>query len=184
MLGLSQGGLIARHIAERCPIKGKVRNLVTLGGPNMGVAAIPNCIDGFLCSVINFVAKQLVYFQIVQDWIGPAGYFRNPSDLSDYINYSVFLPYVNGEKQDNNTEAVYSRFSTLNAALFVMFNQDTIIYPKETAWFWQLQADGRILPVNQTDFYKNDLIGFRTLDEAGKISFESFDGNHLQFNDD
>ena len=130
----------------------------------MGVSKVPNCFDGLICGVINFVAKELVYFSIVQNWIGPAGYFRNPSDLVDYVNYSVFLPYVNGEKQDSNTEAVYTRFSSLNAALFVMFSEDTIIYPKETAWFSQIQADGTILPVNQTSFYQNDLIGFKTLD--------------------
>lgn len=65
VLGLSQGSLIARHIAERCPIKGKVRNLVTLGGPNMGVAAIPGCFTGMFCNILNFIAKNLVYFKEV-----------------------------------------------------------------------------------------------------------------------
>jgi len=88
----------------------------------MGVAAIPGCFEGLLCNTINFIAKQLVYFTYIQDYIGPAGYFRDPSDLKNYLDYSVFLPYVNGEKAGNNTEAVYSKFSNLNAALFVMFN--------------------------------------------------------------
>lgn len=65
-----------------------------------------------------------------------------------------------------------------------MFTEDTVIYPKETAWFWQLQADGSILPVNGTDFYKNDYIGLRALQEAGKVQYESFEGNHLQFTED
>lgn len=102
----------------------------------MGVAAVPNCATGLICDVINFVARQFVYFPYIQDMIGPAGYFRDPEGLQHYLDYSVFLPYVNGEKQGNNTEAIYQRFSTLNAALFVMFNDDTVIYPKETAWFW------------------------------------------------
>ncbi len=34
IIGLSQGGLLARSVAERCPVQGKVRNLVTLGGPH------------------------------------------------------------------------------------------------------------------------------------------------------
>lgn len=81
VLGLSQGGLIARHIAERCPIKGKVRNLVTLGGPNMGVAASPGCFSGLFCDMVNYVIKQMVYFQFIQNDVGPAGYFRDPNHL-------------------------------------------------------------------------------------------------------
>ena len=41
---------------------GKVRNLISIGGPNMGVDAVPNCISGFICDIVNFVAKKLVYF--------------------------------------------------------------------------------------------------------------------------
>lgn len=98
VLGLSQGGLIARHIAERCPIQGKVRNLITLGGPNMGVAATPHCFTGIFCEMINYIVDNLVYFAAIQDFIGPAGYFRDPNDLENYLANSVFLPYLNNEK--------------------------------------------------------------------------------------
>jgi len=101
----------------------------------MGVAATPNCFEGFFCNILNFIVKNLVYFQAIQDLVGPAGYFRDPNHLTEYLDYSVFLPYVNGEKKGNMTEAVHERFSSLNAALFVMFSEDTVIYPKETAWF-------------------------------------------------
>ncbi len=36
MIGLSQGGLIARAVAERCAFNGTVTRLVTAGGPHMG----------------------------------------------------------------------------------------------------------------------------------------------------
>jgi len=100
VLGLSQGGLLARYIVEQCPTKATVRNMVTLGGPHKGVAAIPNCgYAGVLCEMIDFVADNLVYFNIVQDFCGPAGYFRDPRDLDKYLADSVFLPYVNNEKE-------------------------------------------------------------------------------------
>jgi len=57
VVGLSQGGLLARYIAEECEMPGKVRNVLTIGGPHMGVDAIPGCFTGFACSVVNFVAK-------------------------------------------------------------------------------------------------------------------------------
>lgn len=37
------------------------------------------------------------------------------------------------------------------------------------------------MPLNETDFYKNDNIGLKTLNEAGKVTFSSIVGNHLQF---
>ena len=46
VVGLSQGGLLARSIATQCKMKGKVRNLLSIGGPNMGVDAIPHCVSG------------------------------------------------------------------------------------------------------------------------------------------
>ena len=77
VIGLSQGGLLARYIAEECDMPGKVRNVVTLGGPHMGVDKIPHCFDGIGCEIVNTVAKKFVYLDVVQNWIAPAGYFRD-----------------------------------------------------------------------------------------------------------
>ena len=67
--------------------------------------------------------------------------------------------------------------------MFVMFTGDTVVYPKESEWFWELQADGTILKVEDTDFYKNDNIGLKTLMEAGKVEFVEFAGQHLTITD-
>ena len=40
---------------------GKVRNIVTLGGPHMGVDAIPHCFEGIACDIVNTIAKKFVY---------------------------------------------------------------------------------------------------------------------------
>jgi len=71
---------------------------------------------------------------------------------------------------------INKRFGELNGAMFVMFSEDTVVYPRESEWFWELQADGSILKVEDTDFYKNDNIGLKTLMEAGKVVFEEFAG--------
>lgn len=77
VVGLSQGGLLARYIAEECEMPGKVRNLLTAGGPHMGVAAIPGCFTGVMCTALNYIASKIVYFQWAQDIFAPAGYFRD-----------------------------------------------------------------------------------------------------------
>lgn len=41
-----------------------------------------------------------------------------------------------------------------------------------------------ILKMKDTEWYKKDLFGLKTAEEAGKNFYESFDGDHLQFSDD
>jgi palmitoyl-protein thioesterase len=143
VIGLSQGGLLARYIAEECDMPGRVRNLVTLGGPHMGVAAVPHCgRGGVVCSIVNHVAKTFVYWEVAQNWIAPAGYFRDVNNLKTYEEKSVFLPALNNE-QDTTRQGLLTdmaalrktRFADINQAMFVKFSEDTMIYPKETAWF-------------------------------------------------
>lgn len=115
---------------------GKVRNMATLGGPNKGVGAIPQCWDGVICDVVNYIARKLVYLSIVQELCGPCGYFRDPSNMDTYLADSVFLPYANNEKDQSAT--IKERFSALNGVLLGMFSEDTMVYPKESEWFYEL----------------------------------------------
>jgi palmitoyl-protein thioesterase len=80
VVGLSQGGLLARYIAEECEMPGTVRNLLTMGGPHMGVSAVPGCFSGIVCDVVNFFAKKIVYTNFAQNYFAPAGYFRDPQN--------------------------------------------------------------------------------------------------------
>jgi palmitoyl-protein thioesterase len=39
----------------------------------------------------------------------------------------------------------------------------------------------QVQPLEKSDFYKDDYIGLKTLNEEGKVQFISIDGDHLQF---
>lgn len=187
VMGLSQGGLLARYIAEECDMPGKVRNMLTLGGPHMGVDKLPHCFDGMVCDVVNWVVKKFVYTSLAQDWIAPAGYFRDVKNLHGYETKNVFLPALNNENNQGNgdrAELRKSRMLDLNAAMFVMFSEDTMVYPKESEWFQQVDKKGNLLALNETDFYNSDYIGLKTLNEAGKVTFGKVEGDHLQFTED
>ena len=80
----------------------------------MGVSASPHCFSGMFCTMLNYIIDNLVYFQRIQDNIGPAGYFRDPSDMNIYLKYSVFLPFLNNEKPENFTSSINNRFTGLN----------------------------------------------------------------------
>ena len=152
----------------------------------MGVEAVPGCFTGFACNIVNGVVKKLVYLSLAQNWIAPAGYFRDVANIKGYLKGSVFLPALNNENQSQNAEYAAlrtSRFSSVNAAMFVMFDSDSVIYPKQTAWFQALDSKGALVPLKSSDFYLNDYIGLKTLMDANKVQFETFAGDHLQFTD-
>jgi palmitoyl-protein thioesterase len=191
VIGLSQGGIWARFIVESCDMKGKVRNIATLGGPHMGVDAVPGCLKGAICYVVNGFVKKIIYNSIVQDLIVPAGYFRDVNNMKRYEQKSVFLADMNNEHDKmgytgltDMQEHRKRQMSSVNSAMFVMFSEDTVIYPKETAWFQTMDLKGNVMPLNSTEWYNQDLIGLKTLVEANKAHFISFEGNHLNISQD
>ena len=45
-----------------------------------------------------------------------------------------------------------------------------MIDPPSTAWFYYYADDGKtIVPIEEQDIYKNDLIGLKELDERGTL---------------
>lgn len=101
-IGLSQGALIARYIASDCDFGGKVEKVLSIGGPQMGVSAFPHCGSGIICWPINHLAKSLVYTEYAQGHIGPAGYFRDQSNIQSYLEKSHFLPDLNNERNSSD----------------------------------------------------------------------------------
>jgi len=57
-----------------------------------------------------------------------------------------------------------------------MFSEDTMVYPKESEWFWELQADDTVKRLEETDFFLNDLIGLKKLMDNGKVQFIEWPG--------
>lgn len=146
----------------------------------MGVTDIPHCFSGTTCMMVNKVARSLVYMKLVQDHLGPAGYFRDPKDYSKYVADSVFLNYQNNEA--DASAARKTAFSALNGLMLVMFTEDTMVYPKESEWFQTLgDKDRKVVPLEDSAFYQNDLIGLAALNTAKKVQFISIVGDHLQF---
>ena len=184
VVGLSQGSLLARYIVETCPMKGYIRNYLSIGGPQMGVSDVPECFNGELCRLINVTTRNMVYFKLFQDHIGPAGYFRDPHHIKEYLADSVFLPYLNNEDSTVDVSAENkARFSALNGLMLVMFTEDTVVYPKESEWFQELNSLMMVEPLEKSAFYQSDLIGLKQLNEAGLVDFVSIVGDHLEFSD-
>ncbi len=180
VVGISQGALIARYIIEKCEMKGTVKRYVSIGGPQMGVGSFPQCTSGAVCETINKLIGYGVYTSIAQEVIGPAGYFKDITNFNTYLDYSTFLADLNNEKEKKN-ENYKQRFLALEKVVMIKFSQDTMIIPKETAWFQFYNQDKKVGELEESEFYKNDFIGVKSLHEQKKIEFVELEGNHLNF---
>ena len=149
VMGLSQGSLLARYVAQLCDTPHLPNNLLTVGSPSMGTQAIPHCGHGIFCDIINKLTDSVVYFKLAQNFVGPAGYFRDPKDLKNYLADSVFLPYLNNEKQHPKYELNAKRFKSLNGMLMIEFTKDTMIFPKESEVFGSHDSEGNLLTMEE-----------------------------------
>jgi len=68
----------------------------------------------------------------------------------------------------------------INKAMFVKMDDDQIMYPKESAWFQQVDASGNVVPLNESEYYQNDSFGLKTLVTEGRASFVTFAGDGMQ----
>ncbi|KAK9202574.1 hypothetical protein WN944_017785 [Citrus x changshan-huyou] len=182
IIGLSQGNMIGRGIIEFCEGGPPVKNLISLAGPHAGIAAIPLC--GFLpiCILLDALVKLEIYSDFLQDHLAPSGYYKIPTDIPDYLKGCKFLPKLNNEIVNERNSTYKERFASLENLVLIMFEQDSVLVPKETSWFGYY-PDGSfdtLLPAQQTQLYTEDWIGLKTLDEAGKVKFINVTGSHLE----
>lgn len=66
--------------------------------------------------------------------------------------------------------------------MLVGFQNDTTLYPLETAFFQERDEDGSLIEFNKTAIYVNDTIGLQTLDKSKKVERKLLlNKGHLHF---
>ncbi|AEE83895.1 alpha/beta-Hydrolases superfamily protein [Arabidopsis thaliana] len=183
----SQGNLVARGLIEFCDNAPPVINYVSLGGPHAGVAAIPEGCDSAFCILMKaFFA--VIYSDFAQDHTAPSGYVKKPMEIKNYLEHSKYLPKLNNERPGEKNSTFKDRFTSLQNLVLIMFQNDTILVPRETSWFGYY-PDGAssstpVLPPQKTKLYTEDWIGLKTLDDAGKVRFISVPGGHIEITEE
>jgi palmitoyl-protein thioesterase len=182
IFGISQGALIGRYIIEKCKMKGEVAKYLSIDSPQMGIGVLPKIVCGMVCDWINSLFYKVVYSEYLQANIGASGFFKNPYDMDSYLIYSSFLADLNNEGHAKN-ETYKENFKKLEKAMFVKNSNDTVIIPKETAWFefFEPGSVDKVIPLQESDFYRNDYIGLRYLVENNRTQFIEWDGDHVSF---
>ncbi|KAH7864282.1 hypothetical protein Vadar_027769 [Vaccinium darrowii] len=181
IVGLSQGNVIGRGVVEFCEGGPPVNNFVSLGGPHAGTASVPLCGSGLFCILVDNLIKSEIYSDYIQAHLAPSGYLKLPNNIPAYLEKCRFLPKLNNELPDERNATYKERFTSLQNLVLIMFEHDTVLIPKETAWFgyYPEGAFDPVLPPHQTKLYVDDWIGLKSLDDAGRVKFISVPGNHL-----
>ncbi|GJJ69655.1 palmitoyl-protein thioesterase [Entomortierella parvispora] len=182
-VGFSQGGQFLRAYIQRCNDP-PVHNLVTVGSQHGGVSDIPGCVQADAsCRLMRTIARSGVYSGYVRDHIVQAQYYKDPKNLATYLSRNIFLPDINNELALKNTTYV-RHLTSINKLAMFMFMEDITVKPKETAWFGFQDENGDIIELEEQDQYKENWLGLKTMDRAGKLSFELFQGEHMRFSVD
>lgn len=181
IVSISQGGVLARYVIEKCDMPGHVKVFVSIGGPLAGTHQLPHCHRGVTCHILNSFADWFVYKGYVQNSMGPAGYFRVSNHIQNFYKSSSLLLDVNNQGKSIDPEAK-RRFISLDKLVLILFERDTMISPKESAHFGVYDEEHKVINMKDTESYKQDLFGLKTLEEAGKIIYHRVDENHCYYN--
>lgn len=112
LLGISQGGLLARCYVEKyAHITKPVHSLVTYGTPHMGI-----------------------YYSWI-DLSHQLDYWKDPFTYDQYLKSNTFLSYLNNEKPHDHAILYQNNLLSLSHFLMVASTIDKVISPRESAMF-------------------------------------------------
>lgn len=187
-VGLSQGNNICRGYIQRYNDP-PVNTHLSIHGPVAGVAALPHCYPdseqtGTLCQEVSDLLGKLAYNEPMQDFLFQADYFRDVNFITT-PQYKKFSQIGNWNNEGTTIDqTIKTNFAKTNKFAMIKANGDTVVVPREGEWWGAYDSDyTTILTMKETAWYKDDTFGLRTADTAGKIFFNSTDGNHLDFTD-
>ncbi len=140
LIGISQGGLIARGYVQHCNDP-PVDSLITWVTPHGGVY-------GFPIPDIYTPAKQLE-----NSW---AGYWRDPYQYKKYLSESAYLAKLNNEQPSINSAQYAARLAGLKQFVMIWSPLDDILDPPESGKFSQYVPGIlplRVAPVETTGIW-------------------------------
>jgi len=185
-VGFSQGNSIIRGYMQKYN-NPKVSTWLSVHGTVVGVADFPSCNPhGLLGPVCRFLSDWVVgpaaYTTFVQNHLFQADYYRDPKSINgkEYKTHSQLAQWNN----EGNTVDPTIKENFIKTDRFVMIKakEDSMVYPREGEHWGCYDTDFKtLLTMNETRWYKEDLFGLQTVDKAGKIFFDTTEGNHLQF---
>ena len=164
LLGISQGGLLARCYVEKYSNLVKpVHSLITYGTPHMGIYN-------------SFIELRRLE------------YWKNPFKYQDYLENNDFLVYINNEKLHLDVDLYKQNLLSLDNFLVVWSELEKVISPMESTRFEfynislaETSGTLEILDLHNSDIYQNDRLGLKQLNDSGRLYLEKYNCLHEEF---
>ncbi|CAA19178.2 palmitoyl protein thioesterase/ dolichol pyrophosphate phosphatase fusion protein Pdf1 [Schizosaccharomyces pombe] len=179
-LGLSQGGLFLRALAQTCDAA-KIRSLITLGSPHSGINTIPGCSPtNLICkAVVHSILGLGIWHSWIQNHVVQAQYYRTEKQYDKYLENNKFLTHLNNEVLHDNYTRNIEKLKELDNLVAVSFERDDIVEPPYSTGFgWINETTGE--NIEMEDFVLYESLGLKDLVNQGKLETISFPGRHLQ----
>ncbi|KAG5674500.1 hypothetical protein PVAND_004462 [Polypedilum vanderplanki] len=180
-IGLSQGALLLRGLAQTCPFP-KMKNFISFGGPQQGIyQANPQTIK-IMCTTIHYQLNALIYSRPSQYLLTPASYWHdlNPNR---YQKGSTFLAIINNEKDTIITDYA-ENLKALERFVMVKYESDEAIIPNESTFFGYWSEQKTLIRLEESELYKRDKLGLKAMNENGQLVFLVSPGGHLELNEE
>lgn len=183
----SQGGLISRYYLE-CYNNPQVLTYISWGSPQQGVFGTPGTIDSKF-SWLNYLegwTHLVLYSSFCQKYIGFAGYWHDTMHYKQYLKFCSFLPYLNNEVTHEKNQLYKDNICKLKNMVLVMSTEDDIIEPRISCHFgfYKPGSNADVQELFDTDLYKYDWLGLKTLHESGRLHFKIAHCTHSDFQED
>lgn len=183
-IGFSQGSQFLRAVIQRCGHKlPPIKNFISVGGQHQGVYGLPHCgaLEHETCDYVRELLNYAAYYSWVQNSLVQATYWHDPLHEITYKKKSEFLADINNERKVNKT--YINNLNKLNKFVLILFEEDSIVQPKETEWFG-FYAPGqakKLMTLQESALYIKDRLGLKRMDKDKKLVFLSSPGDHLRF---
>lgn len=176
LVGMSQGGLIARGVLQKCNAGQYVRRLLTFGTPHQGVALIPGTGPS---NPINHTVILLCYLGILRSFVGPCSYIRSTRYFSKYQRAHTVIADLNNEFHEN--QLYRQRISQLEVFMTARFSEDTMVQPKNSAifGFYKDSSYKEYSEMEEEDIFRRDRLGLQALERSGRLWRCDMKGSHL-----
>lgn len=115
----------------------------------------------------------------IQSRVVQAQYYKDAKDYETYLEKNIFLPDINNEKDQKNATYI-ANLKSLTTFVLVMFEDDDMVVPKESAWFGYWNEVGDIVHLKDQPLYKEDWLGLRYLDDHRRLIFLKAPGRHVR----
>ncbi|KAB7504182.1 Lysosomal thioesterase PPT2-B [Armadillidium nasatum] len=165
LLGYSQGGLIARGIAQT-KNDHNIHNLITISAPLAGHYG-----NFYLANV--GMTKETAYFMVYLNKMfksySVAQYWNDPHQRKHYLKHCEFLPYINNEIEGKEKKEYAKNFARLNKLVLIGGPDDGVVSPWQSSRFSFYDEKENVVDFRKRDIYTKDLFGLKTLDVNNKI---------------